>query len=81
MSITPDSLRRDLVSGAAAATRVEQSAGEIQRAAEHRRDAVQNRIAELLPLVNRSTGAAQEYQQLIAERGQLDLVLAGDAND
>lgn len=76
MAITPDSLRRDLANGAAAEAGVHRAASEIRRAAEERRATVQNRIGELVPLVNRSPGAADEYQRLIAERGQLDIVLA-----
>jgi hypothetical protein len=81
MTITPDSLRRDLADGAAAAGRTQQSEGEIRRAAEQRREAIQTRIAELVPLVNRSPGAADEYQALIRERGQLDVVLAERSDD
>lgn len=81
MAITPDSLRRDLANGAAAETRADQSAGEIHKSAQERRQAVQARIAELVPLAQRSEGAAAEYQSLIAERGQLDLVLAGGAHE
>lgn len=81
MAVTLDSLRRDLANGAAAEASVQRAAGEIRRAAAQRRETVQSRIAELVPLVNRSQGAADEYQRLIAERGQLDIVLAGDAHE
>jgi len=79
MATTPESLRRDLADGAAASQRADSSAEQIRAAAAQRRAVVQQRIDELVPLVQRSPSAADEYQALVAERGRLDIVLAGGA--
>ena len=48
----------------------------ILSAAMARRDAVNRDIDDLRPRVNLDGGAAEQYQALILERGQLDTVIA-----
>ncbi len=75
-SPTPDSLKRDLSDLAADAGAAERSAAEIHTSAAHRREVVAARLAELRTKAITEDGAAQEYQDLVSERGRLDLVLA-----
>ena len=77
MTITPDSLRSDLAGLGADAVKTEQSADQIKYGARVRREEVNARLVELRSKVITDDGAADEYQALIAERGQLDIVLAG----
>ena len=77
MTITSESLRSDLAGLADAGARTAASATRIRDAARDRRDTVQSRLDELRPLTSTDHGAVDEYQALIAERGQLDVVLAG----
>lgn len=75
MTITPDSLRRDLADGTAAAARADRSAAEIRKSAEARREVVADRMAKLFHTAEGSAEAGDEYQALVRERGELDLVL------
>lgn len=75
MTITPESLRRNLADGAAAGARAARSSHEIVQAAEDRHAAVSARLDELRPLAQTDAKAADEYGSLIGERGQLNLVL------
>ena len=45
-------------------------------AAEQRRAVIEADLAKLRPRVDLDADAADKYQDLIAERGQLDIVLA-----
>lgn len=81
MTITPDSLKRDLADGAAASAKADRSGEEIRRAAESRREQVQARLSELRPTTGFDADAAQEYGDLVRERGELDLVLGRGSVD
>jgi hypothetical protein len=75
MTTTTDSLRRNLADGSSASARADQSAEEIRKAAAERREVVGARLVELSTKAISNPGAADEYQALIRERGELDLVL------
>lgn len=75
-SPTPESLKRDLSDLAAHAGAADRSAEEIRTAAADRREAVTSRLAELRTKAITEDGAAKEYQDLVSERGRLDLALA-----
>lgn len=75
MTITPDSIRRNLADLAGEAAHAGRSDQEIWRAAADRRDKVVARMDELRPKAVTDQGAAVEYAELTRERGQLDLVL------
>jgi hypothetical protein len=77
MTITPDSLRRNLSDLSADASRANRSADEIIKAAGERRDVVTARMDELRPKTLTDPAAADEYGALVHERGQLDLVIGG----
>lgn len=48
----------------------------ILESAEHRREAVQKQIAQLRPRALLDDAAGERYQDLILERGRLDIVIA-----
>lgn len=77
MTVTPDMLKRHLADGAALTQSVQRSSEAIQQAARERREVVAAKLAELTPRVHTDKAAADEYEAMIAERGRLDLVLAG----
>lgn len=76
MAITPESLKRNLADLASQGANADRSAGEIERTAETRREAVNKRLDLLRGSAIFDVTASDEYQALIAERGQLDMVLA-----
>lgn len=78
MTITPDSLRRDLSDAAAASAKSERAGGEIRKAAEERDAVIQKRLLELIGKTFDDQEACDEYQALIRERGELAMVLARD---
>lgn len=76
MTDTPDSLRRQLADGAATASSIERSDAEIAKAAAARHGVVSARMDELRgKAIAGDQEADDEYQQLVAERGQLDIVM------
>lgn len=77
MTITPDSLRRNLADLASSSAHAGRSADEIHKAAEERRAVVMARLDELRPKTFSSHDASLEYSELIEERGRLDVVLGG----
>jgi hypothetical protein len=74
-AISPDSLKRDLANLSSDAARTARSEAEIMKASGERRDGVCRRMDELRSKVHVDHAAAEEYGALVAERGQLDLVL------
>lgn len=72
-----DDVRSGLVSAAAGAEQVNEDDAKIRAAAEKRHAAVQADLDELRSRVDADPDAAAHYQKLIAERGRLNIVLAG----
>lgn len=72
MSITTDSLRADLSGLSGQAERAAKADNDLTRAADERRAHIIARLEELRPQTLTDPGAAEEYQALIAERGQMD---------
>ena len=76
MTVTPDSLRSDLSALAGEQAKTDGAAERIKEGARERREAINTRLAALRHTVVADDEAGDEYQRLIAERGQLDIVLA-----
>lgn len=74
MAETPDSLRSKLADVAKAQAGVRRSGENIKRAAAERGEVIDARLAELRPNVITDQAAAEEYEALLQERGQLGLV-------
>ena len=74
-NMSPDEIRKNLSDLASMAGKAARAGEKIATAAAERRDVVDARIAELRPRVLLDEAAAQEYQDLIEERGRIDIVL------
>lgn len=74
MTISPDSLRADLVGLAKEAAKSAGTARRIEAAAGERRATVDERLKAIRPRTVLDQAAADEYQALTLERGQLDIV-------
>lgn len=72
MTITTDALRGDLAALGAQSESVRQVDNDLTRAAGDRRAWIDPRLDELRPHVHTDRAAADEYEALVAERGQLD---------
>ena len=77
MTITPESLKSDLGALAADGQRTDAFAERLKSAAEDRLAAVNARLDELRPKAVIDTASGNEYLALLAERGQLDIVVGG----
>lgn len=74
---TPDELKSALAGIHRQAARAEGAGRNLVDAAQRRRDQVTERLAEIQGETASDEKAAEEYQALVEERGQLDLVIAG----
>lgn len=72
MTTTPDSLRADLSDLTNQAAQADKATNDLTRGAEERRAWIDARLDELRPTALTDEDAGEEYQQLVAERGQLD---------
>lgn len=72
---TPDELRAALAGIQKQAVRADRAGRNIVDAARQRRDQVTERLAELQGEALSDAKAGEEYQALLAERGQLDVVI------
>lgn len=72
MTITPESLRADLGGLSKQAAHAERTDNDLTRAAGERLAFVNSRIEELRPTAMTDAAAGEEYQALVAERGQLN---------
>jgi len=68
-------MRRRLAELSAMGAKTARAGSAIAAAAVERREVIEAKIAELRPRVLTDSAAADEYQALIHERGQLDIVL------